>query len=125
MQDCPYGCKSMPAGTSDKCEDAPTSGCPFGNGAYCGGPVGKDGSTLYWCSNGSWSVAAGCYEAPAGTSDACKGGSCPFGNGAYCGQTGGLSSSTLYDCSNGAWKLKQSCSGTCVVAPPGQADYCP
>ena len=131
QQSCSNGCQQMPSGTSDQCKDdaPPPSGCPSGNGLYCGGPVGKDSSTLYNCSNGSYSFnahcAAGCNVAPPGQSDSCKSGSCPSGNGAYCGQSVGLSSKTLYNCSNGKYTVKQNCGGTCKVAPPGQPDTCP
>ncbi|GMV40930.1 MAG: hypothetical protein AMXMBFR64_26460 [Myxococcales bacterium] len=127
LQKCSNGCETMPAGTSDQCKSG--GGCPSGNGLYCGGSLGKDGKTLYNCTNGSTSFSAycasGCTVAPPGQSDYCAGGSCPSGNGAYCGQTGGLSSSTLYNCSNGKWTVLQQCGGTCVVAPPGQPDKCP
>ena len=126
---CKNGCEIAAPGTSDKCKADTPSGCPSGNGAYCGGPVGKDSKTLYQCQSGSYSFkawcAAGCYVAPAGTADKCNSGSCPSGNGAYCGQTAGLSSSTLYTCQNGTWTIKQQCGGTCFVAPPGQPDKCP
>jgi hypothetical protein len=129
IEDCANGCHIAPAGQSDYCEPPPQAGCPSGNGLYCGATLGLDGSTLYSCSDGDTSFqawcAAGCNIAPAGQSDSCKSGSCPSGNGAYCGQTGGLDSGKLYDCSNGAWTVKQSCGGSCVVAPPGSPDYCP
>ena len=129
VETCKNGCVVAPAGQDDTCKADPVTGCPSGNGLYCGGPVGKDSKTLYNCSNGSYSFnafcGAGCNVAPAGQSDSCKSGACPSGNGAYCGQSVGLTSSKLYNCSNAKYTVKQSCSGTCVVAPPGQADYCP
>ena len=128
-QVCSEGCEVMPAGTSDKCKDPPASGCPSGNGLYCGGSVGLDGNTLYNCVGGNYSFSAwcgaGCNVAPPGQSDSCNGGSCPFGNGAYCGQSVGLDSNTLYNCSNGKYTVLQQCGTTCYVAPPGQPDVCP
>lgn len=119
----------MPAGTDDQCKGAPAGSCPSGNGLYCGTTLGLDSKTLYSCSSGNSSFhawcAAGCNVAAAGTADSCKWGSCPSGNGAYCGQSVGLSSTKLYQCTNATYTIKQSCGGTCVVAPPGQADYCP
>jgi len=130
-QDCANGCQTMPAGTSDKCKDAPQPTCPNGNGKYCGGSVGKDSNKLYNCTDGSYSVAQdcsnGCQVMPPGTNDKCKDppqASCPSGNGLYCGGPVGKDSKTLYNCSGGSYTFSAYCSAGCNVAPPGQNDSC-
>jgi len=131
-ESCANGCTVAPAGQADYCASGGGGGsCPSGNGLYCGQTLGLDSNKLYDCNNGNSTVrescANGCTVAPAGQADYCAsggGGSCPSGNGLYCGQTLGLDSNTLYSCSNGTNTVRQSCSNGCVIAPPGQADYC-
>jgi hypothetical protein len=126
---CPNGCQKMPAGTNDQCAPAMTSGCPSGDGLYCGGDgVSGDANTLYRCTGGNLAVvelcATKCQTLPAGQNDRCASG-CPSGDGLYCGgdQVNG-SSNILYRCTGGALSVAQQCANGCHVAPPGQNDSC-
>jgi hypothetical protein len=108
--------------------------CPGGDGPYCGGSVGLTENLLYWCSGGSYTVQEvcgwGCHVSAVGTADYCEPappsmpGMCPSGDGAYCGESVGLTPGTLYSCVAGTFTPQQVCTGGCVVAPPGTADYC-
>jgi hypothetical protein len=68
--DCGAPCVVKPPGTPDTCP-----GCPSGDGAYCGGPVGLDPNTLYQCTSGVFTVkekcSGTCYVAAAGSPDYC------------------------------------------------------
>ncbi|MCI5197527.1 MAG: hypothetical protein D3919_15170, partial [Candidatus Electrothrix sp. AW5] len=58
-EQCSNGCKSMPIGQDDKCEDVvvpPPATCPNGDGLYCGSVVSRDANTLYRCTNGVYTV---------------------------------------------------------------------
>ena len=129
VQKCSDGCQSNPPGSDDACKAA-TPKCPDGNGLYCGGALGKDGNTLYKCTDGSISevqkCSDGCQSNPPGSDDACKAasGGCPSGNGLYCGSSLGKDSKTLYNCSNGSTSVAAYCTSGCTVAPPGQSDSC-
>ncbi|HIA02222.1 MAG TPA: M23 family metallopeptidase, partial [Myxococcales bacterium] len=76
---CANGCQQSAAGISDSCvagQDGKDE-CPNGDGAYCGGPMGLDANTLYYCSGGNFEPVqqcdSGCQQNAAGTPDACKG----------------------------------------------------
>jgi len=129
MEDCADGCVIAPAGQADYCAEAPAASCPSGNGLYCGSTLGLSENKLYNCQNGNTTVAEdcsnGCVIAPPGQADYCAAaGTCPFGNGLYCGATLGKSANKLYDCQNGSSTVAEDCPNACVIAPPGQADYC-
>jgi hypothetical protein len=119
-------CSSCPADCG-MCPPPPT-GCPSGDGWYCGSSVGLDGATLYYCAGGSYSFdqycSGGCVVMPPGVPDVCGAGSCPSGDGWYCGGSVGLDGGTLYYCTSGAYSVAQYCTAGCVIAPPGVADYC-
>jgi hypothetical protein len=78
-QHCGHPCTVEPAGTNDNCGP-----CPYGNGAYCGGPVGLDPNTLYNCQSAVYSVTehcpSTCHTAPAGQNDYCDGQGLSCGN---------------------------------------------
>ncbi len=120
---CPGACQVNPAGLPDAC-----SGCPNGDGLYCGSEVGADPSTLYHCASGALTVADhcanGCQHNGGGTPDACKATSCPSGNGLYCGSEVGKDASTLYQCTDGNVTAVQQCSNGCQVNGGGTADAC-
>ena len=86
QETCASGCQESPPGTNDACAAGKTATeCPSGDGLYCGGSVGLDGNTLYYCSAGNFAptqtCAEGCQVNPPGTSDACKGTSQPVNDG--------------------------------------------
>jgi hypothetical protein len=70
-QECAAMCMVNPPGVNDACQP-----CPFGNGLYCGGPIGYNANVLYQCTNGVLSVAqmcpTMCHSAPAGMNDYCE-----------------------------------------------------
>ena len=114
-------------GSNKECKSGQcvTASCPDGNGLYCGESVGKTSGTLYYCSNGSYTVnqvcSYGCQVNSPGTNDACKSPpGCPDGNGLYCASDG----KTLQQCTNGSYSFSAYCASGCHVAPPGQNDYC-
>jgi hypothetical protein len=71
---CAEGCMIAPAGQDDAC--APTTFCPAGDGAYCGGDlIGGDRNTLYDCTGGKVTVkqqcTSSCTWAAFGSDDQC------------------------------------------------------
>jgi len=109
---------------------APPAEC-VGGGLYCGGDkVAGDPDTLYQCNEGGVPLArgvctAGCIVRPA-DDDACRadGGTCIEG-GFYCGgdKVEG-DPQTRYTCAGGVGIDGVECADACVVAPPGEDDYC-
>jgi hypothetical protein len=75
-QSCSLGCHINPVGTADVCKTASVTTCPNGNGMYCGTSVGLNSSTLYQCTNGTYSAIQscgnGCQQNAPGTADSCK-----------------------------------------------------
>lgn len=111
----------------------PCAGAMYGDGDYCGGPLGGDPSTLYHCvgkaTAAQTACAMGCHSAPPGQNDTCTVpdpcAGATLGDGAYCGAAlPGGDASTLYDCVGMATKTKTVCPMGCHRAPDGQADYC-
>ncbi len=108
-------------------------------GDYCAGDKVSGGvaGTLYRC-NGPGAArvkevcAAGCVVAPPGQDDYCRAAPAPrcdadARTGDYCGgdKVSHANPSTLYRCNGpGRATVVQMCSSGCVVAPPGQDDYC-
>jgi hypothetical protein len=110
-------------------DPAPSTGCPWGDGLYCGGNgVAGAADTLYRCRAGALSVAevcVSCESMPAGTDDRCAATACPYGDGLYCGGNGvGGFSRTLYSCQGGEVSWQETCASSCVHAPPGVDDHC-
>lgn len=111
-------------------ELATPNACVAG-GLYCGGDkVAGDPQTLYRCNGGGVPIArgvceAGCIVRPT-QDDVCRGagGPCVEG-GFYCGgdKLDG-DPRTLYRCAAGAGVDGRVCANGCVVAAPGQDDYC-
>jgi hypothetical protein len=70
---CGSGCRIAETGEADFCEQNGT--CPNGNGWYCGGSVGMDVNTLFYCYYGNLRMERycldGCYAAPPGEADDC------------------------------------------------------
>src|SRR6188768_4069250 len=62
-------------------------------------------------------------EAAQTTSQAVLSG-CAYGEGWYCGGTVGQTTGSLYYCKDDQFTLSETCADTCVIAPPGEADYC-
>ena len=111
------------SGAADVCPP-----CPFGNGGYCGGPLGGVPYVLYNCQNGvatpQLTCQSTCHSEPAGTNDHCD--ACQFGAGTYCGSGAHGDPNTLYDCrADGSIAANTVCHGTCHVSPPGVPDFCP
>lgn len=106
--------------------------CPLGNGLYCGGNANTgDPSTLYRCTNGTFTIdrtcSAGCFVKPDGEADTCVDATqtCGAGNGLYCGGNGiDGNANTLYRCTNGVVTVEQNCGGECSWQPLGQNDRC-
>ncbi len=76
-EQCSNGCLVAPPGTPDSCYSGGSTGCPSGDGLYCGSDgVGGDPDTLYQCSGGTLTqiqhCANGCVTASAGQSDYCQ-----------------------------------------------------
>jgi hypothetical protein len=73
-QKCQGNCQVNPPGQNDTCGNGM---CPQGNGAYCGGPIGKAPNTLYDCNNGNYTVMqvcpTTCHVSPPGQPDYCTG----------------------------------------------------
>jgi hypothetical protein len=109
---------------------APTGDCTAGS-FYCGGDmIAGDPQTLYICNGGGVPFARGrclhgCTVVPGGN-DYCEGGDLPcIEPGFYCGgdKLDGDPQSR-YRCSGGAGIERMVCPNGCVVAPPGDDDYC-
>jgi lysozyme len=141
---CANGCAVAPPGQNDYCKSPPPPPDPCAHtqygGYYCGsstqyGFSGGDPNALYDCQNhvtaSKTACANGCTVAPPGQNDYCRPDPCASAQygGLYCAQStqlgfsGGLPS-YLYDCANHATASKTFCANGCVVAPPGQNDYC-
>lgn len=98
---------------------------------YCGGDkIAGDPNTLYQCNGGGVPLARGrcihgCVVRPT-QDDQCDGGpmTCIEG-GEYCGgdKVDG-DPQVLYRCSGGVGVPIRTCANGCVVAPPGEDDYC-
>lgn len=124
---------TQPAGECGGGDVDPCTGLLSGD--YCGSNSqlnGYDGapSDLVTCqSNMIVNVAPcsdGCVESPPGEDDFCaNGAACPSGNGMYCGDSNlAQDPDTLYQCIDGLYSVSTVCADGCVVAPPGQNDYC-
>lgn len=73
---CSLGCLAQPPGSPDVCAaEDPCASAGAGSGAYCGGPLGGDPSSLYQCANGATTrienCSSGCAVQPPGTADRC------------------------------------------------------
>ncbi|HEY5927525.1 MAG TPA: hypothetical protein VIV11_37835 [Kofleriaceae bacterium] len=111
-------------------ELAPTGDCEAG-GYYCGGDkLAGDADTLYQCNGGGVPLARGrcmhgCTVRPT-LDDQCEGGSAAcIEGGYYCGgdKLAGDPQSR-YRCTGGVGADRMICPDGCVVAPPGEDDYC-
>jgi hypothetical protein len=109
---------------------APTGDCTAG-AFYCGGDmIAGDPQTLYICNGGGVPFARGrclhgCTVVPGGN-DYCEGGDMPcIEPGFYCGgdKLDGDPQSR-YVCSGGTGINRMVCPNGCVIAPPGEDDYC-
>jgi hypothetical protein len=109
---------------------APTGDCTQG-AFYCGGDkLAGDPQTLYICNGGGVPFARGrclhgCTIVPGGD-DYCEGGDVACVEpGFYCGgdKLDGDPQSR-YRCSSGVGIERMICPDACVVAPPGNDDYC-
>ena len=110
---------------------APVAVCVQG-GLYCGGnKLAGDPRTLYACNQGGVPLARGvcqhgCTVMPPPMDDRCDGGATPcIEGGFYCGgdKLDGDPQSR-YRCEGGSGVDKTFCPDGCVIAPPGNDDYC-
>ncbi len=135
---CDEGCIVAPAGQDDHCA-AMSATCDSDAkvGDYCAGEKvsGGEPGTLYRCDGpGTARVkercANGCVVAPPGSDDYCRASvtcTADANTGDYCGgnKVSGGKANTLYRCNGpGSATNPRACSNGCVVAPPGQNDYC-
>ena len=114
---CAHGCRSMPAGTPDRCQ-APPPFCSGKNGTWC------DGRDLVVCNNGSQRsrtrCANGCKKMPSGTPDQCVAPPpfCAGKTGTWC------DGRDLVVCNNGSQRSRTRCTEGCQTMPSGTPDQC-
>ena len=114
-----------------------SAACPSGDGAYCGGPIGRDSTKLYQCTTGAYTERESCLPGTCHVSDARAADFCEPIAGPLCGSTGlgyycgndsmvNAEAGTLYHCpaSNQAPDASTPCPSGCDVQPPGIADAC-